>query len=147
LHEIRELQIYQNFLIHRCAVLVLWDLWWFGDPSKEMAPFRTHNSYDYGLKKYVSYLSRARVVIKKIESLLKEKEPELDLSKLDITASRTKFAVGFLALLTYLSPDVTKEELDRMHYGDAMYVSFYDRLLRQKKRKLAALDDLNEESN
>lgn len=104
-----------------------------------MAPFRTHNSYDYGLKKYVSYLSRARVVIKKIESLLKEKEPELDLSKLDITASRTKLAVGFHELCTYLSPDV--------HHGDAMYVSFYDRLLRQKKRKLAALDDLNEESN
>ena len=112
-----------------------------------MAPYRSHNSYDYGLKKYVSYLSRARVVMTKIESLLKEKEPELDLSKLDITASRTKFAVGFNDLCTYLSPDVTIVVLDRRHYGDAMYVSFYDRLLRQKKRKLAAVDDLNEESN
>ena len=108
--------MYQIFLIYRCTVRVLWDLWWFGDASKEMAPFRSHNSYDYGLKKYVSYLSRARVVITKIESLLKEKEPELDLSKLDITASRTKFAVGFNDLCTYLSPDVTIDVLDRKSF-------------------------------
>jgi hypothetical protein len=31
------------------------------------------------------------------------------------------------------------------HYGDAMYVSFYDRILKQqKKRKLAAIDDTSE---
>ena len=112
-----------------------------------MAPFRSHISYDYGLKKYASYLSRARVVMTKIGSLLKAKEPELDLSKIDITASRTKFAVGFNALCTYLSPDNPIDAVDRRHYGDAVYVSFYDRLLRQqRKRKLAALD-LNEESN
>lgn len=79
-------------------------------------------------------------MIKKIEALLKVKEPDLELSTLHITAIRAKFATGFDDLCSYLSPGHTIEELDRRHYGDAMYVSFYERLLKQqKKRKLDAL--------
>ena len=36
---------------------------------------------------------------------------------------------------------MNQQQLDIRHYGDAMYVSFYDRMLRdRKKRKLAALN-------
>ena len=74
-------------------------------------------------------------MIKKIEALLKVKEPDLELSMLHITVIRAKFAAGFDDLCSYLSPGQTIEELDKRHYGDAMYVSFFERLLKQQKKR------------
>jgi hypothetical protein len=105
-----------------------------------MAPFRTHSPFDYETNRHSSYLSRAKSVMKKIEGLLKARDSTLNLSTLSITQSRAKFATGFDELCALLSPDLNEEQLDMRHYGDAMYVSVYDRLLRQeKKRKLALL--------
>ena len=118
----------QYYPIYRCTVRVLWDLWWFGDASKNMGPFSSHISSDYVIRRHQSYLSGARVVINKIEALLKVKEPNLVLKILHITEIRAKFSSGFDDLCSYLSLGQTIEELDRRHYGDAMYVSFYKRL-------------------
>lgn len=105
-----------------------------------MAPFKKHSPFDYQTNRHLSYLSRAKSVMNKIESLLKAKDDTLDLSTLSITQSRVKFAAGFDELCALLSPGLTEQELDMRHYGDAMYVSFYDRILRhEKKRKLALL--------
>lgn len=80
--------------------------------------------------------------MKKIETLLKIDDINLKLSKLNINESRAKFALGFDKLCSWLSPSLTVQEIDMRHYGDAMYVSFYDRILRQqKKRKLAIIQE------
>lgn len=76
--------------------------------------------------------------MKKIEELLKIDEPNLKLSKISIAESRVKFAVGFDLLCSWLSPSLTIQELDARHNGDAMYVSFYDRILLQKKKRKIA---------
>lgn len=105
-----------------------------------MKPFKSHTSFDYETKRHLSYLSRARSVIKKIENLLIEDDNDLDLSSLDILQSRVKFAAGFNKLCLLLSPNMSVQQLDLRHYGDAMYISFYDRILRlERKRKLALL--------
>jgi hypothetical protein len=117
-----------------CTTRNLWDLWWFGNPIRNMAPYRTHTPMDYVPKKFLSYLSRARKVMEKIESLLEEKYENLNLSRMNITDSRMKFAIGFDALCVWLSPELSIIELDLRHYGDAMYVSFYERLLKKRKR-------------
>jgi hypothetical protein len=110
-----------------------------------MAPYRTHTALDYVEKRFLSYLSRARKVMKKIQALLKAKDENLDLSRLNITESRVKFAAGFDDLCAWLSPEMNMQQLDMRHYGDAMYVSFYDRILRQeKKRKLAETEDASD---
>ena len=93
---------------------------------------------DYKEKKYESYLSRARVVILTIEGLLLEDEPNLKLSKLSIPESRTKFAIGFDKLCIWLSPSLSALEVDVRHNRDAMYVSVYYRILRQRKKKKLA---------
>ena len=113
---------------HSCTVRSLWDLWWYGNTSRNMAPYRTQKAVDYVEKRFLSYLSRARKVMKKIEALLKEKDNSLDLSRLNITESRVKFAAGFDELCAWLSPEINMQQLDMRHYGDAMYVSFYDRI-------------------
>ena len=105
-----------------------------------MAPFKTHSPFDYQTNRHQSYLSRAKSVMKKIEGLLKARDSALNLSTLSITQSRAKFATGFDLLCALLSPDLSEQELDMRHYGDAMYVSFYDRNLRhERKRKLALI--------
>ena len=76
--------------------------------------------------------------MKKIEDLLKINEPNLKLSKISIAESRVKFAAGFDLLCSWLSPSLTIQELDARHNGDAMYVSFYDRILLQKKKRKIA---------
>jgi hypothetical protein len=44
------------------------------------------------------------------------------------------------ALCSWLSPELNILELDMRHNGDAIYLSFYGRILRQKKKtKIAAL--------
>lgn len=130
---------------YSCTVRSLWDLWWFGNAAKNMAPYRTHSALDYTAKRFLSYLSRARTVMKKIESFLKTKYENLNLSLISITESREKFAIGFDDLCVWISPEMSIAQLDMRHYGDAMYVSFYDRILKQqKKRKLAVIDDTSE---
>lgn len=106
-----------------------------------MAPYRTHRATDYSGKKYHSYLSRARIVMKTIEDLLKNVEPNLKLSKINIAQSKVKFAAGFDLLCSWLSPSLTTQELDARHYGDAMYVSVYDRIRRQKRKRTLAQTD------
>lgn len=83
--------------------------------------------------------------MEKIESLLTAKYENLSLSRMNINDSRIKFAIGFDDLCVWLSPERSIEELDVRHYGDAMYLSFYDRILKErKKRKLAAIDNISE---
>lgn len=75
--------------------------------------------------------------MEKIESLLKEDESDLRLAGLSIAVSRGNFAKGFDKLCSWLSPTLTVAEMDLRHFGDAMYVSFYDRILRQQKKRKA----------
>lgn len=86
------------------------------------------------------------MIMGKIESLLIEDEGNLRLAGLGMTASRVHFAKGFDKFCTWLSPTLTQVELDLRHFGDAMYVSFYDRIQRQNKKRKAN-DLLQEQEN
>ena len=76
--------------------------------------------------------------MEKIENLLKEDEADLRLAGLSIAVSRVKFAKGFDKLCSWLSPTLTVAEMDLRHFGDAMNVSFYDRILREHEKREAA---------
>lgn len=103
-----------------------------------MAPYKVHAQLDYEDNKSQSYLSRARKVMEKIECFVKETEPNFKFSRVNIVESRVKFAEGFDRLCNWLSPDLSQVEIDYRHYGDAMFVSFYDRILKEtKKRKIS----------
>lgn len=78
--------------------------------------------------------------MKKLEDTLKETEDNIDLSSLIIALSRLYFARGFNTLCSRLSPELNGLQLDMRHNGDAIYISFYDKIPRQKKkRKIASL--------
>ena len=71
-----------------------------------MSSFKSHTSFDYETKRHLSYLSRARSIIKKVENLLIEDDNDLNLSSLDILQSRVKFAAGFNKICLLLSPNM-----------------------------------------
>jgi hypothetical protein len=73
--------------------------------------------------------------MKKFEDVLRETEENLDLSRLSIAQSRVYFARGLNTLCSRLSPELNILELDMRHNGDAIYLSFYDIILRQKKEE------------
>lgn len=60
-------------------------LWWFGNAAKNMAPYRTHYVLNYTANRAMSYSSRARTLIKKIESVVKTKYENFNLSIISIT--------------------------------------------------------------
>jgi hypothetical protein len=68
----------------------------------------------------------------KIESLLTARYDNLNLLRLNMTDSRSKFAAGFDELCCWLSPELSIDELDLRHYGDAMY-SMAEYLKREKR--------------
>ena len=59
-------------------------LWWFGNAAKNMAPYRTHYGLNYTANRAMSYSSRARTLIKKIESVVKTKNENFNLSLISI---------------------------------------------------------------
>jgi hypothetical protein len=88
-----------------------------------------------------SNLSKAVQVMKALETLVVAENPSIILRKLNVTESRNKFAIAFNALCVSFSPSASLEEIDRRRYGDAHYTTFYDLIVKTKKRKVSELQD------
>lgn len=88
-----------------------------------------------------SNLSKAVQVMKALEILVIADNPSIILRKLAVTESRNKFAIAFNALCVSFSPSASLEEIDRRRYGDAHYTTFYDLIVKKKKRTLSQLQD------
>lgn len=122
---------------YRCNVRSIWDLWWFGNTSENIAPYRMLHVWDLGTPADSSLLSRGSKVLQKLEQLAKEANPALQLRSLNITESRAVFSSAFDALCLPLRSDLTAEQVDRRHYGESSYLTFYDLINKTKKRNLA----------
>lgn len=86
-------------------------------------------------------LSKAARVIATLEKLVPVENPPVILRKLGIVDSRLKFAAAFNALCLSIVPSASVEEIDKKRYGDTSYVTFYDIIVKQKKRTLSQLQD------
>ena len=96
----------------RCNVRTLWDLWWFGDTSLNIAPYRMIRSFDLTKPEYRVFLSKAAKVIKSLEALAVENS---NINRLSIIDSRALFSTTFNALCLSFHPTFTLEQLDRRH--------------------------------
>lgn len=86
-------------------------------------------------------LSKALQVMKALENLVVADNPAIIIRKLNVTESRSKFAIAFNALCLSFDPSATLEEIDRRRYGDANYTTFYDLIVKQKKRSLSQMQN------
>lgn len=119
----------------------LWDLWWFGNTSENMAPYRMLHVWDLSTRSDSSLSSRGAKVIEKLEQIAKESDTSIQLRNLNVSDSRVVFATAFDALCLSLSTNAAIEQIDRRHYGESSYLTIYDLINKLKKRTLSqALD-------
>lgn len=119
----------------------LWDLWWHGDKTLNIAPYRMLHTFDLTKKENRSHLSKAGRVMAVMEKIVKDDDGTVVLKKLGIVESRLKFASAFDSLCASFSPLSPIEEIDRRRYGDSSYITFYDIIVRLKKRTLAEVNE------
>ena len=118
----------------------LWDLWWFGDLSANVTPYRKFRSFDLATKEARALMSKATRVMDTLEELAKVDNSVINLGQLSMIDSRAVFASTFHTVCQSFVPDLTLEQLDRRHYGTKSYVTFYDLIPSKKKRNLAQLE-------
>ena len=85
-------------------------------------------------QQYRSFYSKAAKVMESLQALA---DDGTKFNRLSIIESRAIFSKTFHALCSSFHPTLTLVELDRKHYGDTKYVTFYD--LISKKRKHDAI--------
>ena len=102
-----------------------------------MAPYRKLHVWDLDVEGDRSSLSKAVGVVEKLSVIAIEKTPLLVLKEMNISESREVFAASFDTLCSILSRGALIHDIDRKHYGDSSYLTFYDMILKHKKRSLA----------
>ena len=122
----------------RCNVRSLWDLWWFGDLSGNVTPYRKFRSFDLATKEARALMSKATRVMETLEKLAKVDNASINLGQLSMIESRDVFATTFLAVCHsfHTAPVLPLEELDKRHYGTKSYLTFYDLIGNLRKRNL-----------
>jgi hypothetical protein len=109
-------------------------LWW---EDQRMAPYRLLHVWDLDNKGDRVYLSKATKVMETLSVIAMENAPGVSLKKMSIGESRKIFANSFDKLCLILSRGASMQDIDRKHYGEASYMTFYDMILKNKKRTLA----------
>lgn len=125
----------------RCNVQTLRDLWWHGDQTRNIAPYRKLHTFDLTKADSRSHLSKAGRVMAAMEKIVTDEDATVILRKLGITESRLKFASAFDSLCASFSPLSPIEDIDRRRYGDSSYITFYDLIVRLKKRTLPEVNE------
>ena len=112
----------------------LWDLWYFGQEASNVAPYRLLHVWDLDTKADRAMLSKAAKVMERLSFIAVERTATLILRDLNINNSRVEFAIAFNTLCLTLTGGALAQDIDRRHFGDSSYVTFYDMILRHKKR-------------
>jgi hypothetical protein len=75
--------------------------------------------------------------MEKLSVIAMENAPGLSLKNMSISESRKIFANLFDKLCFIFSRGASMQDIDRKHYGEESYITFYDMILKNKKRTLA----------
>lgn len=115
----------------------MWDLWLFGVVNDKIAPYRMLQGFDLSGKGDSVLLTKAKIVMEKLETIARERDPSLHLRHLNVTDSRLVFASAFNALSIAISGNSAIDVVDRRHYGETSYLTMYDLINKLKKRTIS----------
>jgi hypothetical protein len=87
-------------------------------------------------------VSKAAKVMEKLSMIAIARTPNLVLRDLSINDSREEFAAAFNTLCHSLSRATLLQDIDRRNYGDSSYITFYDMILKDRKRSLAEANEV-----
>ena len=120
----------------------LWDLWYFGHEADSIQPYRLLHVWDLDVKGDRALLSKAAKVMEKLSLIAAERTPNLILRDLSVNNSREEFVASFNTLCLTLCRGTQLQDIDRRNYGDSSYITFYDMILKDRKRSLAEANEI-----
>ena len=110
----------EDFQFPKCNVRTLWDLWWGGDLSRRISPYRFIKTTDIS-RQQVGYMSKSKAVM---EIIMKKLPYNIRIDSLSIKDRDKAFSDGFQVICAVIYPTLSKEELDERRVGDVSCVRF-----------------------
>ena len=114
----------------------LWNLWWSGNPSIHVGPYRKLQPFDLFHKADRNYLSKAKNVMAVLIHLAERLgvATEKELRHLEDNNRDKVFEKAFSRLTEILSPQTSsREDIQRRRFGDLGYLQLYD-LIRESSK-------------
>jgi hypothetical protein len=126
----------QDFVLPTCNVKTFWDLWWEGDPSRRISPYKNLTKRDFFCKKQPPIYSKGKRVVKELLSLLPGNGASLQISSLSKIERDGLYKSAFSNLCTAYYPQCTsQEDLDARRVGDLTFVTWYDKMTKAKRTR------------
>lgn len=118
----------ESFHFPRCSVKVLWDLWYDGDTSLKIAPYKQFHCWDMPTNKDKQSLSKAKKIMNKLVDIANSMEliqTTSEISSMSVAERDELFSRVFTGLLGQ-AENATKTVRD-----DIMYTTFYNVIQRE----------------
>jgi hypothetical protein len=117
----------------KCNIRKLWDLWFTGNVEARISPYLNIKTIDLVSMKDKSYKSKAEFVIKYMLSTLDNVTSTM-ITRGNQQMKDDLFVKSYSSLCNFLYPDKSAEELDLLRIGERSYVTFYEKLKRNKTK-------------
>lgn len=111
----------------------MWQLWWGGERSNNIPPYRLLHTRDLPQRTHRTYLSKAKTVIRILLEMDPLRRTSSQIALMEVAARDELFDSLILSLFkffVYYNKDYTLDELKTKHIGDRSYITVYDRLVR-----------------
>lgn len=134
----------------QCSVILLWDLWHFGKSGISEAPYRKLQPMEIktgsiaDIRNQKTYFARAKKGMEAIENYAVKNAMVSKVSQIyamSFDASRAIFNVSFLGLAKQCYNNDADTIMDQRRLGDITYLTFYDKIIRDVKRKASSIDN------
>ena len=117
-------------------------MWYFGRQADNISPYRQLHVWDLDTKGDRALLSKAAKVMEKLALIAITRTSSLVLRELSVNDSSEEFATSFNTLCQTLCRVTVLQDIDRRNFGDSSYITFYDMILKDKKRSLAEANEV-----
>ena len=127
-------------------VKLLWDLWWIGQPSDSIAPYKKLRSYDLKLSDRTNWSKCTYVITTLVEDAIRlgEIESAKDVESMRPSRRDSLFSAVFMNMCKDVFNEDDVEKLDRRRVGELSYSRMYDVIKSKHKRKRQEEEDEND---
>jgi hypothetical protein len=114
-----------DFVLPKCNLKAIWDLWWCGNPAKQYAPYSRLKGFDLCNKKDRVNLSKLSMVMK---ALTGDDISSVEISRMSVQIRDATFDRLFMNLFHKLFPQQANDDFDARRFGDQSYLTIYNYL-------------------
>jgi len=116
----------------RCGTQRLWQLWWSGERSNNIPPYRLLNTRDLPQRTHRTYLSKAKAVIRILLEMDPQRRTSNQIALMEVGARDELFdslILNLFQFFVYYNKGYTLDELKTKNVGNRSYVTVYDHIV------------------